>query len=276
MAESTKDTPDTAGEESRRRQPLARGIELITLMVDSDQETHGVRELAGRLGVSPSTVHRLITDLERIGLVGRTPTGSYRLGIEFLRLAWATTTRYPLQEVSAETLQTLTEQSGESSFFCVYSEPRRQMMFTLTIESPHPLRYTLPMQTWLPLHAGASGLAILAYLPTDVQEQIAHGDLPALTERTIVDPPNLLRRLAGVREEGYAITHGERIEGAIAIAAPVFGPAGVIASTGITIPESRFNAAQATALAGMVQDAAERLSGYLRSTRDPHARRSSR
>ncbi|MFT4306594.1 MAG: IclR family transcriptional regulator [Microbacterium sp.] len=272
MSGKTVGEGDASAEESRRRQPLARGIELLTLMVDSEQETHGVRELAGRVGVSPSTVHRLITDLEKLGLVGRTAGGSYRLGIEFLRLAWATTARYPLQEVSTETLQELTDQSGESSFFCVYSEPRRRMMFTLTIESPHPLRYTLPLQTWLPLHAGASGLAILAYLPADVQQEIAHGPLTPQTDRTLVDAPSLLGRLATVREEGYAITHGERIEGAIAVAAPVFGPAGVIASTGITIPEGRFNAAEATALAGLVRDAASRLSGYMRGSRDPHKR----
>ncbi|MFT4259361.1 IclR family transcriptional regulator [Microbacterium sp.] len=268
-ASSAADADTT--EESRRRQPLARGIELLTLMVDSQQETHGVRELAGRLEVSPSTVHRLITDLEKLGLVGRTPTGSYRLGLEFLRLAWTTTARYPLHEVSTDTLRELMEQTGESAFFCVYSEPRRQMMFTLAIESSHPLRYTLPLQQWLPLHAGASGLAILAYAPADIQQEISHGALDPLTERTLTDAPSLLARLATVREEGFAITHGERIEGAIAIAAPVFGVSGVIGSIGISLPEGRFNAAKSSLMAGTVRDAAQRLSGYLRGSRDPHS-----
>ncbi|MFT4051488.1 MAG: IclR family transcriptional regulator [Microbacterium sp.] len=258
-------------EEGRRRQPLARGIELLTLMVDSEQEAHGVRELAGRLGVSPSTVHRLITDLEKLGLVGRTPAGSYRLGLEFLRLAWTTTARYPLHEVSTETLSELMEHTGETAFFCVYSEPRRQMMFTLSIESSHPLRYTLPLQQWLPLHGGASGLAILAYAPAEIQEEVANGVLEPLTERTIVEAPSLLARLATVREEGYAITHGERIEGAIAIAAPVFGHSGVIGSIGISLPEGRFNAAKSSTLAHVVRDAAQSLSGYLKGSRDPHS-----
>lgn len=260
-----------ATEDGRRRQPLARGIELLTLMVDSEQETHGVRELAGRLEVSPSTVHRLITDLERIGLVGRTPAGSYRLGLEFLRLAWTTTARYPIHEISTDTLQDLVEQTGESAFFGIYSEPRRQMMFTLTVESPHPLRYTLPLQQWLPLHAGASGLAILANVPADIQEEVAHGELAALTDRTLTDATSLLARLTEIREAGYAITHGERIEGAIAIAAPVVGSSGVIGSIGISLPEGRLNAAKASTLANTVRDAALRLSGYLKGTRDPHS-----
>ena len=75
MSESTTIATVDGADETRRRQPLARGIELLTLMVDSEQETHGVRELAGRLGVSPSTVHRLITDLEKLGLVRRAGNG---------------------------------------------------------------------------------------------------------------------------------------------------------------------------------------------------------
>jgi DNA-binding IclR family transcriptional regulator len=239
-------------------------------MVDSDQDIHGVRELAGRLGVSPSTVHRLVTDLEAIGLVSRTTNGSYRLGLEFLRVAWTATSRYPIHEVSTETLHELTEKSGESAFFGIYGEPRREMMFALTVESPHPLRYTLPEHQWLPLHAGASGLAMLAFLPAEVQNEIVHSSLSAPTNRTLIDPAALLARLETIRKEGYAITHGERIEGAIAIAAPVFGPSGeVVGATGITIPEARFNASYSSTLAELVRQAAKRLTGYVSGTHDP-------
>ena len=272
MVDQAADDETEPAETLRRRHPLARGIELLTLMVDSDQDVHGVRELASRLGISPSTVHRLVTDLEGLGLVSRTPTGSYRLGLEFLRIAWTTTTRFPIYEVSTDTLHELVEQSGESSFFGTYGEQRREMMFSLTVESPHPLRYTLPERQWLPLHAGASGLAILAFLPDDVRNEIARGPLTAATDRTIVEPEGLLERLADIRRDGYAITHGERIEGAIAIAAPVFGPAGeVVGSTGITIPEARFNAAHSSSLAALVRQAALRLTGYMAGSRDPRS-----
>lgn len=254
----------------RRRHPLARGIELLTLMTDSDQDVHGVRELAGRLEVSPSTAHRLIADLEKLGLVSRTANGSYRLGLEYLRLAWTTTERYPIQEVSRDTLQELTEQSGESSFFAVFGEQRLRMMFALVVESSHPLRYTLPLRQQLPLHAGASGLAILAFLPAQIQAGIAHGRLHPATDRTLVRPESLLDRLAIIRSDGYAITHGERIEGAIAIASPVFGPSGnVVGSAGISLPEARFNAAHTSSLAGLVKQSARQITDYLTGARDP-------
>ncbi|WP_213002380.1 IclR family transcriptional regulator [Winogradskya consettensis] len=244
----------------RQRHPLARGIEIITLMVESGEQSYGVRDLGTRLGVSASTAHRLLGDLEELGMVSRTPAGNYRLGMEFLRLAWTASARFPIREAANDVLAELSDQSGESSFFAVYNEQRRRLMFAVSVESPHPLRYTVPQGVWLPLHAGASGLAILAFLPEKVQDEIAHGALEALTERTLVDAGKLAERLAQIRRDGYALSHGERIDGAIAIAAPVKGPAEVvIGDVGITIPETRFNATKTTELTELVKESAALL-----------------
>lgn len=267
---STNETAaDSEPVADRQRHPLARGIELLTIMVDTGEDSYGVRELGSLMGVSASTAHRLLTDLEKLGMVGRTPDGAYRLGLEFLRLAWATTARLPLEEAAADILGELTARTGETSFFGVYNEQRRQMMFTHTVESPHPLRYVLRKHTWLPLHAGASGLAILAFLPDQTRHEISQGELPALTTRTLVDPDRLAERLAEIRRDGYAISHGERIDGAIAIAAPVFGLSGnlVVGDVGITVPESRFDRGAESNLTRLVRDSAAALTARIASSR---------
>lgn len=259
----------SVGATDRQRHPLARGIEILTLMVDSGKQYYGVRELGSRLGVSASTAHRLLADLEELGMVARTSEGSYRLGMEFLRLAWTANTRFPLREAADDILRELTGRSGESSFFAVYNEQRRQLMFAVSVESSHPLRYTVPQGVWLPLHAGASGLAILAFLPREAQDEIAQGKLDPLTDRTVVDGERLVERLAQIRRDGYAISHGERIDGAIALAAPVLGPANaVIGDIGITIPESRFNATTTSELAALVKQSAQLLTRRFRGAGD--------
>ncbi|WP_280490001.1 IclR family transcriptional regulator [Nocardia carnea] len=259
---------DNPSPPDRQRHPLARGIELLTLMVDAGEDSYGVRDLGTRLGVSASTAHRLLGDLEELGMVARTATGAYRLGMEFLRLAWSAAAQFPLREAANDVLTELTDRSGESSFFAVYNEQRRQMMFAVSVESSHPLRYTVPQGVWLPLHSGASGLAILAFLSPEVQEEILRGPLEALTDRTLVDIEQLTERLATIRGEGYALSHGERIEGAVAIAAPVLGPAGTaIGDIGITVPESRFKTAMTDTLAGLVKDAARLLTRRLSGSR---------
>lgn len=259
MAKSVDDKKAQSAD--RQRHPLARGMELLTLMVDDAADSYGVRDLGNRLGVSASTVHRLLSELEKLGMVGRTETGAYRLGPEFLRLAWTTAMRFPTADLAKEVLEELTGQTNESSFFATYSEQRRQMMFALAVESSHPLRYVVPLHLWLPLHAGASGLAILAFLPEAVQREILTGPLEALTERTLVEADGLRSRLERIRAEGYALTHGERIAGAVAVAAPVIGESGtVVGDVGVTIPESRFNVAAVSELIGSVKQAAATLS----------------
>lgn len=259
-------TPDSADPDStnaaHRRQPLARGLELLAAIIDSDKRAHGVRELAGKLGVSPSTAHRLITDLERLGMVSKTPGGSYEIGPEFLRLAWATSAQHPLQEIAKQTLQQLCDDTGETSFLCSFNELRSQMMFTLTVESSHPLRYVIPLHEWMPLHAGASGLAILAFAPESVQQRVLSGELDAKTDRTTVDPHALAVRLRRIREDGHCISHSERITGAVAIAAPVFRQNGILGSAGISLPESRFDVSQLATLANRVVAAAAELTEH--------------
>src|SRR5215469_879430 len=123
-------TPDRANGNAlpvvgRSRDPLSRGIQLLTMMVDEGAESYGVRQVAKMLAVSPSTAHRLLVDLEALGMVARLPDGQYGLGLEFHRLAWSSTARFPLRELARELLEVLAHDTGESAFLGVYDRQRR-------------------------------------------------------------------------------------------------------------------------------------------------------
>ncbi len=228
----------------RQRDPLARAFQLLTLMVDSNLPTFGVRQLARFMSVSASTAHRLLGDLEQIGLIDRTDDSTYRIGLEFYRLASSATARFPLREAAEEVLHGLAMESTESAFLSVYDKVRRQMTFALCVESEHPLRYVVPLNRWLPIHAGASGLAILAFLPEQEQRELLRAErLSRETDKTIVEPRELERVLAEVRAAGYATSNGQRITGASAVAAPVIGPNGfAVGDVGISMPTLRVGA----------------------------------
>lgn len=253
------------GKPIRRRDPLARAIALISHMVDSDFEEFGVRQLASAMSNSASTTHRLLSDLEGLGLVSRTPAGGYQLGLGFFRLATRGAEKFSIRSLVYEPLRVLSRRVDETSFFALYDEVTRSMTFAATEESTKPLRYVVELNERLPLHSGASGLAILASLSTDVQDEVVDGrPLPAVTDRTIVDVEHLRERLDEIRNRGYALSKGERIRGALAVAAPVFGRgSSVIGSIGITMPEANFDPGEAPNLASAVTDAAAELSACL-------------
>ena len=84
-------------------------------------------------------------------------------------------------------------------------------------------------------HAVANGKVLLAYgvlRPPEVLERY--------TPRTITSLDALSAELAGVRRNGYATAVAQLEEGLVAVAAPVFDPAGAcIAALSITGPEYR-------------------------------------
>jgi DNA-binding IclR family transcriptional regulator len=175
------------------------------------------------------------------------------LDLEFLRLAHRAATRLPIPPTAAEHLRAMVAQIDETGALALYDPQRRRMSFQTVLHSSKPLRYVVETDVWIPVTAGASGLAILAYLPAEERARLLAEPLPAYTAHTITNPIALETELARIRERGYAISHGHRAAGAVAIAAPFFGPgAKVVGDAVLTIPEARFDASREDEFASAV------------------------
>ena len=76
----------------------------------------------------------------------------------------------------------------------------------------------------VPLHAGSSSKAFLAFMPRGEQEEyLSSQPLEALSELTITDPAALRAELDDIAASGYATSLGERVVGAASVAAPILG-----------------------------------------------------
>lgn len=228
--------PDDQPRTVQHRDLLTRAVQVLTALVDLDDEAYGVRPLSEILDLPASTVHRVLSRLEELGLVSRHPDGGFQLGVEFYRLAWRTTDRFSLARAASDPLKDLAQACNEAAFLGVYSPERHQMMFAASVDSEHPVKYVLELGRWLPL-VGASGMAILAFLPDDERRAVLDAGM-ADHQRDLTDVEQEIR---DVRERGYAISTGARIPGAVGIAAPIIGKDDrVLGDIGITMPEQRF------------------------------------
>jgi DNA-binding IclR family transcriptional regulator len=245
----------------RQRNPVARAFRLLVWMAEQEGETWGVREIAAGVGMHPSTVHRLLATLEPDGLVRRDPgSGRYGLGLEFLRAAWRTASRNSLAQLGVPVLRRLRDETGETAVLGVYDHARRAMLLVASVESEHAVRNVRPLHTWMPVHGGASGRALLAWLPDEERAAVLGGPLAAVTDATITTRGALERNLEEVRRQGYALSRGERVPGGVGVAAPVLDAGGrVVAAVGITMPEQRFAPADEPRLAALVVAAAAEL-----------------
>ena len=250
---------------SRQRDPVRRVFELLRTMIDLGEDRYGVRELAAHAQIPPSTAHRLLGALEDVGMVARDSDGSYAISLEFQRLALRAANLQPLKRTALGLLEDLRRACGETVLLCVYDPGRQRMMFAEVLETADPLRYAIERDTWVPVHAGASGRSIMAFLPEEAREQLlGAGALEPLTEQTIGDAARLRAALDEVRERGLVTSHGERILGAVGIAAPVFDARQqVVGSVCVTMPEFRYAEHDAGAIEQLVLATAQGITGRL-------------
>ena len=225
------------------RDPLARAFQLLRWFTGERLDSIGVREAASALSVAPSTAHNLLAALVAEGVLHRDErTGRYTLGLRLLQLAHQAIDQVPLQRAAMPHLRRLAAASNEGAYLSLYVRERSELVTIAGVDSTHPVRYVIDMFSWRPLHVGASGRAVLAFLPAADRAAIL-AQRPARGLKSS-DRPDLAQELAAIRRRGYAVTHGTRIEGAVGIAAPLLDPSGVVlGAVGIAMPNQRFDLA---------------------------------
>ncbi|MFM0043052.1 MULTISPECIES: IclR family transcriptional regulator [Paraburkholderia] len=237
------------------RDPLGRALEALSWLVETPQDEVGVRDISLALDIAPSSAHRVLSSLVDKGFIEQDPgSGLYSLGADFFRIAQLATERLPFKRVALPHLRRLAEVSNETVILGLYNKGRQEMMFVICLDSSNSLRYVVETNKWLPVHAGATGLGILAFLSTEERRSIiSKSRLRSLTEKTITSAVQLEAEAERIRQRGYAISAGQRIPGAIGLAAPVWGPGTeVIGDVCLTIPEQRFIPSSEKVLANAV------------------------
>ncbi len=217
----------------------------------------GVTELARSLHVDKSTASRLLGTLERRRFVSRSPlSGKFRLGSRVAALGQAYLDRvHPEREV-APLLERVAAVSGETALFTAFDGHRA--IYLDKVESQQSLRTHSRIGHVAPLHCGAAGKCILAFLPGEEADRLLGTQpLERFTERTITDRAALFRELATIRRQGYAVSAQEINEGVVGVGVPLLDwsgrPIGAISVTG---PLVRVGEGSLEGLVTLLQDAA--------------------
>ena len=255
------------------REPAARAIDMLIWLADHTADTWGVRQVARELNTSPSTIYRIFQIFESRDLVTKNEDGKYTPGLELFRICQVFSQRLSPVKIAQPHLERLAAACGETVLLAAYGARRGQMIVIDIIDAPHPLRWVVHRDQWNAIHSGATGLAILAFLPEEERQALYQKDLERFTERTIVTAAGLEAEVARIRARGYAYSRGQRSKGAVGFGAPLFDAAGdVFGDVCITIPEGRFDPAQEPKLGRLLVAAAADISadlhdaGFLRDT----------
>jgi len=218
---------------------VSRALSLLTVIADAGG-TVTVKYVAETMQLPTSTAHRLLTLLRTEGFLESTLEGrQYTIGRQFYRVAARVLASVPTVDIIKPVLEEIAAFHNESVLLGLYLPAQRAMCFVARADGQQKLKYQIDMNVPMSLVWGSSGKAVLAHLPHESVQDILAAEGPSVSGSA---PPTLSAlegELQLIRDQGFALSEGQKLADARGIAAPVFGPAGVVGCICLTSPKSR-------------------------------------
>ena len=190
---------------------LERAVQLLGRLGERPGDLT-VAELASDAGMPTSTAYRLLAELEQHGLVRRGPDRTIALGTRLVALGRTAeeALRERLVEPARQVMAELSEQVGETVLLTAPCGLEGIVLHSIETRR-HSVRLSYTQFRRAPMHRGASGKILAAYLDDDDRERLLE----------VVGSPVLADELRRIRRAGFVLTEGELDPGAAGFAAPI-------------------------------------------------------
>jgi DNA-binding IclR family transcriptional regulator len=235
-----------------------RGADLLVRVLESEEPV-ALTDLASASGIPKSTASRLVSALERRGLIEQDgERGRLRPGPAILRVAERSMLERNMIELARASLDALADESGETINLAVPAG--HGVEHVAQVDSRHFLGTGQWLGRAVDYHCTAVGKVFMAFGRASIPSAPLARHAPA----TITDPARLSSELEVVRGQGFATAVDELEPGLAAMAAPVRGARGeVVAALSVTGPTLRMTPARILELQPILTDEAKALSRRL-------------
>ncbi|MTD59619.1 IclR family transcriptional regulator [Amycolatopsis pithecellobii] len=181
---------------------LERAFRVLGAFAESG-ESLPLHKIAARAALPKSTTSRIATQLVGLGALERLETGDFVVGLHLLEIASLAPRGHGLRAAALPFLEDLHRVTGQHICLAVREGHEAVLVERLSARGAAAVKYRVGGR--LPLDRTGIGIALLAYAPQRIRDEI----LAASTEAA------LLRRLmAAVRAEGvYAVTGPNPLDG---------------------------------------------------------------
>jgi len=254
----------SGGREASGPRSLARVLGLFDALAKSKQGL-SLAELNTALKSPKSSLLNLLRPLVTDGYLN-CENGRYRLGSSIFRLAGNIMSVWNFSSAYRPYLQELAARSQESVYMGVLEPLGRNITYLDAIESPHSVRFSVPVGAVRPLYPTAAGRVLLAFAETGwLEEYLRSTKLEAHTPTTIATRTALREELERIRQSRISVSLGELFPESAAISAPVFGADGrIVGAIAIGAPVTRLEPRLAE-LRPIIAEIAARASGATRA-----------
>lgn len=198
---------------------VERALDVLLCFTSQTPELT-MSQVSEKIGLNKSTVHRLLSTLERKRFVERnSATGIYRPGIRFLQIASLALEQNNLRQLVAPFLHELCNQYRENVNLALLDG--ENVVYLDVVESLQRVKLAAAPGQRLPAFCTASGKSILAILPEDQVLRILEGGMPRYTPQTLTSPEKLFEEINQIRTRGFAISVEEFEDGINAVAVSI-------------------------------------------------------
>lgn len=246
---------DLLREEGQTIRSVERALDVL-LCFAGESTGLGVTQIAEKVGLYKSTVHRILAALEAKGFVRHDlATGRYHLGLKSLELASVYLTSGDVPSVAYPEMVALRDRAQET--VSLYVRDGQERVRVQRAEGPLAVRRVVGLGERLPLYLGASGKVLLAWAPDGERTAMFDNILPAEFDRSALEGA-----IAETLRQGRAVSLEERETGVASVAAPVLDRLGrCVAALALSGPVSRFDSASSARLGELVVQSAKAI-GY--------------
>ncbi len=202
-------------------QSVERTFHILEALCENEA---GIVELAERVQLNKTTVHRLLGTLVELGYVKQNEeTLQYGLSAKFLTFGESVARQMDIITIAKPFLRALSNETNETIH--LVSLEGNQAVYIDKLESTESIRMYSYIGKNIPLYCTAVGKIFLAFsdqLDFDEWYQAEKEKIVPLTERTIVTYEGLKDVVNTVREQGYAVDDEENEFNTFCVSAPIF------------------------------------------------------
>lgn len=216
-------------------QAVDRAADLLVEVLKSEKPVT-FSYLTNKSGLAKGTASRLISALERNGLLQRNKKGEIETGITINQFASRISSINRLVSKLQPLMRQIGNETGETISLAISGNDAVENIAQIDA------KYLLSSRNWIgqkvPYHASAAGKVLLAFQNIDISKI----KLDKLTNSTIVAKADLENEISKVRNNNYAVIIDELEMGLVAISVPVKNETGeVIAALSVSGPSARLN-----------------------------------
>lgn len=194
-------------------------LEILELV--SRQPGCSLVELSKLAGLNKSRTMRFLVTLEHRGLVLKNSTGNFQLAAKTVVLGDRARAQIDQLQLLQPILNQLRDETSETVQYRILDG----LQTVCLAKADSPLDIRVHTETGQPreLYVGSSK-SILAFGGNELLKRVLATPRSHYTDNTLIDDNALILQLSDIRKTGYSVSNSERIEGAIAIGAPILNP----------------------------------------------------